>query len=123
MTSRRQDQKRRQLVQQQAGQIAQLQKDLIAAEQRLRTVLDDKINEADRHTRELTAAYDHTTVLQSDRDRLTVALEVCARRLASPAADRDVRRGGWRAANQARLHDLAPIETALVNSVTPKSRQ
>jgi multidrug resistance efflux pump len=36
-------------------------------------------------------------VLQSDRDRLTATVEILSRRLASPAADRDVTRGGWRA--------------------------
>lgn len=39
-------------------------------------------------------------VLRSDRDRLTVALEVCTRRLASPGADSDPSRAGWRAANR-----------------------
>lgn len=39
-------------------------------------------------------------VLQSDRDRLTAALEVCTRRLASPAADQDATRAGWRYASE-----------------------
>jgi len=45
--------------------------------------------EADRRDREI--------VLLGDRDALTRALEVCARRLASPIADKDPSRGGWRA--------------------------
>lgn len=40
-------------------------------------------------------------VLQSDRDRLTAALEVVTRRLASPAAETVPSRAGWRAANEA----------------------
>jgi hypothetical protein len=44
---------------------------------------------------------DTILVLQSDRDRLTAALDVCVRRLVSPGADRHVHRGGWRAANLA----------------------
>lgn len=44
-------------------------------------------------------------VLQSDRDRLTAALESCTRRLASPEAELDRTRAGWRASR-----DQAPIE-------------
>lgn len=40
-------------------------------------------------------------VVQSDRDRLTAALETCTRRLASPTAEKDATRAGWRAANLA----------------------
>jgi chromosome segregation ATPase len=40
-------------------------------------------------------------VLQSDRDRLTATIEVLSRRLASPAADEDPTRAGWRAGNAA----------------------
>jgi len=109
MMSRRQDQKRGLLLRAQAGQIAQLQKDLIAAEQRLRTALDDKLDETASYRRELDAAHDHLTVLKSDRDRLTVALEVCTRRLASPGADRDLTRGGWRAANLLQVHQAKAI--------------
>lgn len=36
-------------------------------------------------------------VLESDRDRLTTAVEVLARRLVSPAAEKDRSRAGWRA--------------------------
>ena len=42
---------------------------------------------------------EHAAVLQGDRDVLTRALEVCTRRLASPIADKDPVRAGWRAAN------------------------
>lgn len=35
-------------------------------------------------------------LLQGDRDALTRTIEVLARRLASPAADKDPSRGGWR---------------------------
>jgi chromosome segregation ATPase len=40
-------------------------------------------------------------VLQSDRDRLTATVETLSRRLASPAADEDPTRAGWRAGNAA----------------------
>lgn len=43
---------------------------------------------------------DHILVLQSDRDRITAALEVCVRRLASPHAEANIARGGWRGANR-----------------------
>ena len=47
------------------------------------------------------AAYEaHTIVLQGDRDALTRVVEVLSRRLASPAADHDPSRGGWRSANK-----------------------
>lgn len=36
-------------------------------------------------------------VLESDRDRLTTVVEVLARRLMSPAAEKDRSRAGWRA--------------------------
>ena len=42
---------------------------------------------------------DRLMVLQSDRDRLTATVEILARRLASPSADHDPARAGWRAAN------------------------
>lgn len=59
---------------------------------------EKRVQAADASTeklRELGAA--HQRVLLGDRDVLTRALEVCTRRLASPAADRDPVRAGWRA--------------------------
>ena len=50
----------------------------------------------------------HNLVLQSDRDRLTATIEALSRRLASPTAERDASRAGWRAANR-----LSPIEQAI----------
>ena len=44
------------------------------------------------------ASYEaHIAVLQGDRDALTRTIEVLSRRLASPQADRDPVRAGWRA--------------------------
>lgn len=39
----------------------------------------------------------HIGVLQGDRDALTRTIEVLSRRLASPGADKDPARAGWRA--------------------------
>lgn len=45
------------------------------------------------------ASYEsHIAVLQGDRDALTRTIEVLSRRLASPGADKDPARAGWRAA-------------------------
>lgn len=44
----------------------------------------------------LTRHQNHIAVLAGDRDVLTRALEVCSRRLSSPAADQDPTRAGWR---------------------------
>jgi predicted RNase H-like nuclease (RuvC/YqgF family) len=67
----------------------------------------DYEEERARFTRELSSLSDHAIVLQGDRDRLTATIEVLSRRLASPYADRDAIRGGWRGANA--LHALDPI--------------
>lgn len=48
----------------------------------------------------------HVVVLLSDRDRLTAALEVLTRRFASPHAEQDPSRAGWRAS--ARVPKGAP---------------
>lgn len=47
---------------------------------------------------QLQKLHNHITVLQGDRDRLTAIVESLARRLASPSADYDPNRGGWRGA-------------------------
>ena len=49
---------------------------------------------AERRVKEQAA---HIVVLQGDRDALTRTIEVLSRRLASPLADRDPVRAGWRA--------------------------
>ena len=49
----------------------------------------------------LTQHEQHAMVLQGDRDALTRTIEVLSRRLASPAADRNPYRAGWRGANMA----------------------
>lgn len=51
----------------------------------------------------------HIAVLQGDRDALTRTIEVLSRRLASPQADRDPVRAGWRAqqAMQSPLNEKA----------------
>lgn len=46
--------------------------------------------------RELEIRSSRLMVLQSDRDRLTAAIEVMARRHASPSAENDRTRAGWR---------------------------
>lgn len=48
-----------------------------------------------RHAQEMDSA--QISVLLGDRDRLTATVEILARRLASPSADRDATRAGWRA--------------------------
>jgi len=53
-------------------------------------------------TKDLIAQHEqHAMVLLGDRDALTRTIEVLSRRLASPAADRDPYRAGWRGANMA----------------------
>lgn len=52
----------------------------------------------------------HILVLLGDRDALTRTLEVCTRRLASPTADRDPYRAGWRGVNQEPLNMKAEPE-------------
>lgn len=52
----------------------------------------------------------HNLVLQSDRDRLTATIEALSRRLASPSAETDATRAGWRSAS--RQHQAAPEEWA-----------
>lgn len=47
-------------------------------------------------------------VLRSDRDRLTAAIEVMARRHASPAAESDPSRAGWRHAQRPYLRSEEP---------------
>jgi hypothetical protein len=75
------------------------------------TTLTDQLTQASRQVAdrdldirrletEIGRCHDHLLVLQSDRDRLTCALEVACRRLASPTADQDYTRGGWRATNR-----------------------
>jgi chromosome segregation ATPase len=67
---------------------------------RLHNDLAAAVGTTNRLAEDLKRANDHILVLQGDRDRLTTALEVCTRRLASPYADKDPSRGGWRSANQ-----------------------
>lgn len=63
-----------------------------------------EVGEVKREIETLTETYRKMTaerdaqikVLQSDRDRLTTAVEVLSRRIVSPAAERDVTRAGWR---------------------------
>lgn len=50
--------------------------------------------------RQAVQAQEHNLVLQSDRDRLVAALEVLTRRFASPTAETDPTRAGWRARNR-----------------------
>lgn len=58
------------------------------------------------HAIRMQQAQDHIAVLQGDRDALTRTIEVLSRRLASPAADLNVTRAGYRYANApARSHD------------------
>lgn len=54
---------------------------------------------AQQGTHELQQARAHIQVLASDRDRLTATVEILSRRLASPAADSDPSRAGWRSTN------------------------
>ncbi len=67
---------------------------------KVQNLLEDRDLDVRRLEKEIGRCHDHLTVLQSDRDRLTCALEVACRRLASPTADQDYTRGGWRAANR-----------------------
>jgi hypothetical protein len=62
--------------------------------------LRDYHDERERFARETAGLHDHILVLQGDRDRLTATIEILSRRLASPYADKDPIRGGWRWANQ-----------------------
>lgn len=69
--------------------------------------LNERNEECQDHQREVRKVnrqneilQDHGMVLQSDRDRLTCALEVACRRLASPSADQDWTRAGWRTSNR-----------------------
>ncbi len=55
-------------------------------------------------------------VLESDRDRLTTVVEVLARRLMSPAAEKDRSRAGWRAMN-----DNFQLQTLSVKDEAPRS--
>jgi hypothetical protein len=75
----------------------------------------DLLNQHKVHVRRL-AEFDavaaHNQVLQSDRDRLTATIESLARRLASPTAERDASRAGWRAANRLTPQNLQPVEEA-----------
>ena len=68
--------------------------------ERDRTVEVQRLSE-ERHKAELDQMQKdtlaHTAVILGDRDALTRALEVCTRRLASPQADKDFSRAGWRA--------------------------
>jgi len=81
------------------------------------TILLDRLHRAEEtNTLLIQQATEHATVLQGDRDALTRALEVCTRRLASPMADRDPRRAGWRAANA--LHVVDPLQQILDQKAT-----
>jgi len=63
----------------------------------------------------------HIQVLLSDRDRLTAAIEILSRRLASPTADKHAHRAGWRAQNETPF-PLRGIEKALHNQATDQRR-
>jgi len=58
---------------------------------------DQLVRQNDDLRRRLEEEQDYATVLASDRDRLTAALEVYTRRFASPNAERLLARAGWRA--------------------------
>lgn len=82
--------------------IAELGKSAVALQQKHDALARE--NEMLRRQVESTAQrlneeIEYTQVLQGDRDRLTAALELCTRRLASPYAERQLARAGWRGAN------------------------
>jgi SMC interacting uncharacterized protein involved in chromosome segregation len=69
------------------------QKEILEREHRQRGDIIDK------QAADMRLKLDELEILYSDRDRLTAALEVCVRRLASPQVEKmgDRRRAGWRA--------------------------
>lgn len=79
----------------------QYQREITRLQAQISEMKRDYDEELARFTRELSGLSDHAIVLQGDRDRLTATIEVLSRRLASPYADKDRIRGGWRGANQA----------------------
>lgn len=76
-------------------EITMLQSQLADARQ-VREELEKQLLEAERRSIDLERAVGREAVLASDRDRLTTAVEVLARRIVSPAAETDPTRAGWR---------------------------
>ncbi len=89
------------------AKIAQMKECLEATHRRYRREIEE-INQENwqRHT----SMSDQLAVLQSDRDRLTATVEVLSRRLASPTADKDARRAGWRHANTLMPSTVTPTK-------------
>lgn len=83
--------------------VAQFQTDLLNAQAERDEAIKTYREERDRRMREgeqyAIQGKAREVVLLGDRDALTRALEVCTRRLASPTAEMDPSRGGWRSAN------------------------
>jgi hypothetical protein len=97
--------------------LVQAESDLGACRRQNDELLRDYHAERDRFDQQRRELIAHKDVLLGDRDRLTATVEVLSRRLASPYADKDPVRGGWRGAQQAtdphNLKAIDPIAKAL----------